>query len=129
MTVEADLFARISTYAGFAALAGTRVYFVSAPQNAHEPYATFSRISSERHHLMGNDAGVVHARFQFDAWGNTPDSARALLEVLRQAIQRHSGTNTVTIDDILLENDLDHEKEDDSKTYHSSIDGIVIYRE
>lgn len=129
MTVEADLFTRISTYAGFTALASTRIYYVEAPQNVTEPYATFARVSSERHHFMGVDADVVHARFQFDAWGANPDSARALLEQIRRAIQRHSGTNTVTIDDILIELDLDLPIENDSKTYHSSLDATVIYRE
>lgn len=129
MTVEADLYSRVSTYAGFVNLASTRIYYSSAPQKPTMPYATFSRISSIRHHMMGSDAGVVHARFQFDAWASTPDSARALLEQIRQAIQRHRGTSTVTIDDILIESDIDLEKEDDSKIYHSSLDAIVIYRE
>ena len=78
---------------------------------------------------MGADAGVVHARFQFDAWGTTPDSARALLEQIRLALQRYSGTSSVTIDDILIENDLDLGKEDDAEVYHATLDAIVIYRE
>lgn len=132
MTVEADLYTRIKTYAGFVSLAGTRLYYIEAPQNATQPYATFSRVSSTRHHFMGNDANVVHARFQFDAWGETPDSARALLEQIRQAVQRYSGTTTVTIDDILIESDLDlseGEESRESRHFHSSLDAIVIYRE
>ena len=108
---------------------GRGIYYVSAPQTVTEPYATFGRVSSVRHSMMGVDAGVVHARFQFDAWGATPDSARGVLEQIRLAIQRHRGTDTVTIDDILIENDLDLEEEDDSKTFHAALDATVIYRE
>ncbi len=126
MSVESELFTRIKTYAGFVSLANTRIHYVEAPQNSTYPYATFYRLPSNRHHMMGVDSGIVHARFQFDTWAETPTAARALLEQLRQALQRYSGG---VIEDILLENDMDHPKEDDSPTFHSSIDGIVIYRE
>ena len=129
MTVEADLFSRVSGYAGFTSLASTRLYYIEAPQNVTLPYATYSRISSRRASLMGADSGVVWARFQFDTWASTPDSARALLEQVRAALQRYSGTGTVTIDDIYIENDLDLAREPDVKIYHSTMDAIVIYRE
>jgi hypothetical protein len=132
MTVEADLFSRVKTYAGFVSLAATRIYYFEAPQNATYPYATFSRVSSVRHHFMGADADIVHARFQFDTWGSTPDSSRALLEQVRLAIQRYSGTGTVTILDILIEGDLDLPESEENRSlqvFHSSLDAIVIYRE
>jgi len=129
MTVEADLHSRIAGYAGFSALAGSRIYFVEAPQNTAEPYATFWRVSSQRHHCMGVDTDVVHARFQFDCWGQTPNSVRSLLEQVLSAIQRYRGAGTVTIEDILIDSDIDHPKEYESDTYHSSLDAMVIYRE
>lgn len=131
MTVEADLHSLIKNNAAFSALAGSRIYYVEAPQNTPEPYATFFRLHSERVHLFGADDSVVKAKFQFSCWGRTPNDVRALLEALRTSIQRYSGTGTVTIDTILIESDLDHPlgDEDDSETYHSSLDATVFYRE
>lgn len=128
MTVEADLFSRVTTSSGFSNLAGTRCYFIEAPQDVAKPYCTFFRVSSQTNSFMGVDDDLLPARFQFDCYGATPNSARALLEEVRKALRRYRGTGTVTIDDILMQNDQDHGKEEDTKLFHSSIDAIVYYR-
>lgn len=130
MTVEADLYDLISGAAAFSTY-GTRIYPHEAPQNATKPYATYYRVpGTQRVHTMGaNDAGVVWARFQFDTWGDKPLDTITMREVIREILRNHSGTNSVTIERILIDGDGDHPKEDDSKTFHSSVDAMVIYRE
>src|SRR5690242_738848 len=97
MTVEADLFSRMSGFAGLAALVGSRIYPVTLQENCAFPAVTYHRVSSSRVSAMHADTGDVTALFQVNAWAKDPDMARSVAEQLRQALQRYGGTDTVTI--------------------------------
>ena len=108
MTIEGALLARLTGAAGLAALVGARVYALEAKQGDALPLVTFQRISSERFHNWGADAGVKGERWQFDAWGRTYDEACDVAEQIEAALSRFSGTaDSTVIQDILFESDTD----------------------
>lgn len=128
MTVEADIYTRLSGYTTLAALISTRVYPSLLPQNATYPAVSYRRVSSERPPVMGDDTGIVRARFQFDAWAQSYSGMIAVKELVREALQRHRGTATVEILEtfILMDTDL---YEDDTRIHHGVIDVEINYRE
>lgn len=91
MKIEAALFSRVTTYAGFAALCGTRVYPIVLPQNPTLPAVTFQRISAVREQIFGGSAGLAHPRFQFTVWASTYASSRDVAEQLRLALDGYYG--------------------------------------
>lgn len=128
MTVEADIFSRLSGYTTLAALIGTRVYPSLLPQNATYPAVSYRRVSSERPPVMGDDTGIVRARFQFDVWATSYSGMIAVKELVREAMQRYSGTATVTILETFILMDMDL-YEDDTRIHHGVIDVEINYRE
>lgn len=128
MTVEADIFSRLSGYTTLAALISTRVYPSLIPQNATYPAVSYRRVSSERPPVMGDDTGIVRARFQFDAWAQSYSGMIAVKELVREAMQRYSGTATVTILETFILMDMDL-YEDDTRIHHGVIDVEINYRE
>lgn len=128
MTVEADIFSRLSGYTTLAALISTRVYPSLLPQNATYPAVSYRRVSSERPPVMGDDTGIVRARFQFDAWAQSYSGMIAVKELVREALQRYHGTATVEILETFILMDMDL-YEDDTRIHHGVIDVEINYRE
>lgn len=128
MTVEADIFSRLSGYSGLTALVSTRIYPVRLPQKPTYPAIVYTRISAERISAMGDDTGTVRPRFQFDVYATTYANARAVTEQLRKALQRYSGTDTVTIQEIFVIGESEF-YEDETELYHTAIDFEIIYIE
>jgi hypothetical protein len=128
MTVEADLFSRLTGFAGVAALVGQKVYPVTLPQGIHYPAISYFRVSSTRPSAMGRDIGIVRARFQVDVWAFDFDSSKAVAEQVRLALQRYSGTNSIEIIEIFFLNEADT-FEENTRTYHQALDFEVNYRE
>ncbi len=129
MSIEDAIVARMTGYAGLAALVSSRIYAVQAPQNPTLPYIVFERVSSSKISLMSADTGVSEARFQFTCYGSTYTSARNVVEQVRQCWQRYSGTvSSVVILDTEIETDQD-EFDPDTKEYYSIMDIMITHRE
>ena len=81
------------------------------------PAVTYRRVSSNRYSAMGVDAEVVKARFQVDVWALTYDSASAVRDQVRAALQRWRTVTGTTVQDtfIISETDL---YEDDTHQHH-----------
>jgi hypothetical protein len=108
MTIEGALLAKLTGAAGLAALVAARVYALEAPQNTALPLVTFQRVSAERFHNWGADAGVKGEVWQFDAWGRTYDEACDVAEQIEAALSRFSGTaDSTVIQDVLFDSDTD----------------------
>ena len=84
MTIETDLFTRLSTFPG---LVGTGIYPMVLPVNTTFPAATYQRISGIREQAHDGDSGLQHGRWQFSCWGLTYASALAVAEQVRLALQ------------------------------------------
>jgi hypothetical protein len=133
-TIDDALVARAAAYANITALIGTtpvRFYPAgTASQNATRPYAIYQLISGPRAHAMGADPGMVRARFQLTAWGDTSTSCRDVGDQLRACFSRFRGTVLgVVIDDVFVENERDGSREPDSRYWSRLLDLIVWHRE
>jgi formyltetrahydrofolate synthetase len=92
--------------AALTALVGSRVHHGEAAQNSAEPYVTFYRISDIPGRVMGTVtlSGLRSAHFQFDSWGESMSSAKAVAAALFAAFDDYRGTSdTIVIDKILME--------------------------
>lgn len=123
--IEETLFTRLSTFAGLTALVGTRIYPLIMPQGVVHPAVTYQRISSTRESCMVDDDGIVRSRFQVSVWANTFASARAIIDQVRQALQRWSTTG-VQDTFILAEYDL---YDEEALIFGVALDAEVIYEE
>ena len=83
---------------------GTRYTREPLSQEATLPALTYKRVSSGRHH----DLNFGFPIFQVTAWGATGRSARAVAQVVIEALQRYKGVKDgMTITQVSVKNDLD----------------------
>jgi hypothetical protein len=103
-TIDGSLFARLSGYAGLAALVGIRVYPAPIPQNATYPLCTYQEISRVPIHVMGATLSVAHIRYQVDSWAATLATAKAVAAQVELALDNYAGTSdSVVIKNTFLE--------------------------
>jgi len=127
--LETVLQTRLSTFAGFTALVGTRVYPLKLPQKPTMPAVTYQRIDGVRESGIANEHGMAHPRIQVDSWASSYGGAKAVAEQVRQALERWSDTTTTpVILDSFIDGDTDL-YESDVELYRVSMDYIVWYRE
>jgi hypothetical protein len=113
-TLEVGLFSYLSTYGGLVALIGDRVYPMHIPQEATLPCLTYQRISTPRHlthQSSGATGDLASPRFQFDAWATTDDSAKAIVDQVRAALNGKTGEigtapSNITVRAVLVENEV-----------------------
>ena len=104
-TIDEGLLAYLTNYAGLVALISDRVALMFIPQTFTLPCLIISRIDTPRelcHDTVGATGALAHPRFQFDAWATTYAAAKAIADVLRAALQGHTGsvgyqTETATV--------------------------------
>lgn len=124
--METILFTRLSTYAGLAALVGSRIYPIIMPQGVTYPAVTYQRIATEpRESCMVEDVGWARARMQVTAWAETFSAARAIIEQVRGALQRWITTGVQGCF-IVAEYDL---YDDEALKFGAAIDVHVVYTE
>lgn len=112
-----------------AALIGTRVYPSVAPQNITTPFVTYRRISALRLSGMGEDIGIVTARFQVDVIAQTYETMRAVMTQVRLAVQRwRDSSSDPEVLDTTVENELDT-YDDEVDLHHGILDFTSHHRE
>ena len=134
--LEEGLHSYLSTYAGMVALIGDRVYPLRMPQNATLPCLTYQRISTPRistHDTSGATGDLTNPRFQFDAWGSTYASVKAINDQVRAALNGKTGSigtapSNITIRSALADNE-NPEYDPDSELYRSRSDYIIWIEE
>lgn len=128
MSLETEIFARISGYSGMAALVGTRIYPVQAPQNAVHPYVIFTVLSEiDVTVAMGTDGGIYRTRLQIDIYGQKHAEAGGVLairDLVRASLKRYSGGN---IHDIYEDNGGLRSFVTDPDLYRITMDYIVLH--
>lgn len=129
MTVEADLFSRLTGFSDLAAFVNNKVYPVALPQGIEYPAISYFRVSGQRISAMGIDTGLVRARFQFDIWASDFDSTVTIAKQVLNALQRYRGTNTVEIVEIFVLPGEADTYEPNTRTFHKALDFEVNYRE
>ena len=74
---------------------------------------------------MVKDDGIVRARFQITAWGETFTGVKAVIEQVRQALQRWS---TSGVQDTYIDGQYDLYDEG-AYLHGAAIDAMVVYEE
>ena len=138
MTIEGAILARLKAVSAITDIVGlganARIYAPDLPQDPTLQAITFRQISAPRVHAFGSDPGLVGARWQVDAWGNTYKEARDLGDAIRGngaggALSRWSGTlDSTVVQDVLLENEIPT-FEDESGSYRNTQDYLIWYEE
>ena len=139
MTIDGAILGRLKAVTAITDIVGAgtsaRIYAEKLPQKPTLEAITFNLISTpQRVHAFGSDPGLVQARWQVDAWGNTWKESRLLAAAIRgngagNAFSRFRGTqDTTVVDDILLDNEL-ATFEDESGTYRTTQDYLIWYQE
>lgn len=132
MTINEALYGYLSGYAGLVALIATRAYSLVAPQNVTKPYVRFQRIDTPREYSHQGYSGLAHPRFQFSVFAETPESAKAVVDQVRTALQGYVGTmggsGGVTVQAAMVVDERDN-YEPDTKLYREDIDVILWHAE
>jgi len=92
MSSEAAIYTILAADGPTAALVGTRIYPVYAPQAAVQPMVVFTEVSSTRDYSTGGSTGLEVTRFQVTCWATSPDGAIALAAAVLTALDGYSGT-------------------------------------
>jgi hypothetical protein len=128
MSADEEIYARVSGDAGVAALVGTRVYPLLAPQGAAYPFIRYQKISRVGE-AVAFDAvnGVVNARFQFDAYAVTFTEARAIQDAVRACLDDWRGIGGAVVMAQLI-NEFDrYEGDDASRIFRSTQEYQVTF--
>lgn len=134
MKAEKVIRERLNTFAGVTALVASRIYPLVLPQEPTYPAITFSRVSSQRIEGVYTDYGMARVRIQITCWALTYDSAKAVAEQVRIALERYgtavSGTLIagVTVYDIHMGSEADA-YEPTLDAFASSVDFTVVHAE
>jgi len=135
MSIESDLYDRLSGFAGLAALVGTRLYPNRLPEAVAYPALSWLRVSSIRPIAMGSDSGIVRMRLQVDVWATGHDSMTAVAEQVRLALRRWRKTSGTEVLDCFMDNEIDQFEADApdgagrTGLFHRALDFELIYRE
>ena len=132
MSIEEQIYTRLSTDVDVVAIASTRIYPNQKPQNSALPAVTFRRVSALRPSAMNIDTGIVQARFQFDIWTDEKsgayDTALALRTAVQGSLQRWRATTPIRIWDVFILGEVDL-FEDEVEQQHLVLDVEVNYTE
>lgn len=131
MGLHEALFTRLSGFAGLTALIGAgsscKAWPDEAPKNPAAPYVVFFQVGASRTPLSGADSTVRRSRVQFDCYGDTGDSARAVAAQVVAAIARLQGSYGGTvIQDAYIENEISG-VDDDTRLKVVSVDADIVY--
>ena len=131
MTIEEALKSRLTSYAGLAALIGSRAFPMALPENPTLPAVVYQRISGTREQALGGSTGLARPRFQVIVWATTYAQARAAATQVRLALDGWDGvlggTGGVQASITLL-NEIDA-VQTDPEQYGAILDFGVWHRE
>lgn len=125
MSIEEDLYAYMSTYAGLTELVGTRIYPLVAPQNVQKPYCTYQKISTGRQYSHSGYSGLQRPRMQVSCYAETYSQAKAVAAQVVAAVEAWSAANA-RVQAALQENEQDFYDEE-TKLYYVPVDIFCYY--
>jgi hypothetical protein len=126
--MDAELYARLSTSTGIAALCGSAIYAMIAPKEAVGSFIVWQRISGvPADGALDQENSIMAARVQIDSYATSYFGARALGDAVRATLLDWRGTGA-KIADCRLENDRAIRETDPAlKTFRVSQDFIVTF--
>lgn len=86
MSHESRIYAALSAHAGLTNLVATRISAGIAQQGTERPYLTYQIIGARPEYTHDGPEPLTDPEFQFDCWGDTFDSARAVNAAVLDAL-------------------------------------------
>lgn len=120
-----------------AAVGGTRVYAVLAPQGEVRPMVVYSRVSGLGVGNMGGASGLTMVRVQVDCWAQDMSVAANLANLVKSRLDGFSGEifwdesspgNSVVVQGIIYETERDR-YDDVAIMFGNSRDYLIWYAE
>jgi hypothetical protein len=133
MSIERALYARLTGAAAVSAIIGTRLFPNFAPLGTAAPFAIYNRVSANRIRSLTQRSGLAMVRMQVDCMAETYAGARALADVVRQALdgfRGEAGSPPVMIESCSLQSDQDlYEDAAEPPLHRVSMDFMLTHRE
>ena len=133
MTIEEALYTHLSGNAGLSALVSNRIYPMIMPQDVALPAVTYQKISGERMHTLQTDPGVASPRFQFNCWGSSYSSAKAVAVKVKDALKDFTGTlggaGGVTVLRVVGPEDELDDYDAETETFRTILDFFIWHQE
>ncbi|OGO12734.1 MAG: hypothetical protein A2Y53_04885 [Chloroflexi bacterium RBG_16_47_49] len=132
MILEEGIAAYLLAYAALTAKVGNRIYPIKFPQTTTMPCVVYTRIDTPReltHDSSGATGDLAHPRLQFEAWAETYDAGKDIVDILRAALNGKVGdVGGVTVRAALV-NDEAVEYSADFELYRFNSDYIIWQQE
>lgn len=122
MTTAEAIYTKLAADAAVAAIIGTRIYPVRAPQGVSAPYVIFQQIGSDPDATHNEPAGAIHRMFQFACFATTYEAAIALRDAVIAALDDAALS---TGESPTLEDERDGDFDDAIELYRSDADFLV----
>ena len=120
MSLESDLFTKLSTHAGLSALVGTRIYPNRLPDNPTLPAVVYQRITT-MNVLASGDVPLIRARMQVDCWDDSYLSVAAVAAQVHAALDMGSSTGL----EASIPEDEDDSYDTDAQLHRKRLDFFV----
>ena len=106
--LKPKIYSALAGGGALAALVGTRIYPVDAPQDVATPFVTYQRVGGNRETDLGGVTNLEVPTFQVLGWSDDPDVAESLVEPIIAAMFAASGfsVGSVTYAPDLFEDSL-----------------------
>jgi hypothetical protein len=129
--MEESLVALLLAHAPLAALTGTRIYWLRAPQNVAAPYVVLQTVSAIPDVSHSGPSGLVAGRVQADCYGLTYASAKGAARAVSGRLSGFRGTQGGTVFDGVFkdsERDLYEDDASTDKLFRVSMDFIIWHK-
>ena len=131
MSVESEIFARLSGYTGLTSILGgldphghVKIYPLAIEQDTVLPAITYFKVSDVPEHAMGADASIKTVRIQVSCWAETYGAAKSLELQVKTALSRYRGGN---IQDCFWDNSTDLSDSEEG-IFHVANDFLIFYQ-
>lgn len=127
--IEEVIVTKLTAHVGLSALIGARLYPLTLPQRPTLPAVTYQRISTKTEPTRDEPhASLERPRFQFDIWGASYASARAVAQQLRVALPMLAQASNPRVDVALLQDDQDA-YEAETERWRAILDVFIWHQE
>ena len=130
MSFESGLVSYLKAHAGLNALIGQRVYPLHLPQGAGVPAVVYQKVSPRRRvRSHTGRSGLVQARYQLSAWGQTYKEALDVGAQLFAALDEYAGAmGTETVEHSRVDNEVDM-YEPETGLYRELVEVVIWHQE
>lgn len=127
MAIETEIVSRLKSFAGTAALSGSRVYPVVLPTDV-APAITYRRLSATPEIALNGSVMVTSVQLEISAWGTSYDMARTLADAVFAALDGYRNDDGVMVAHAQFGPDLYEPEVPDSVRFRCLVEVEVLAR-